>query len=376
MRPHNDPDVLSQALAEPSRRALLENLRYGQKTVTQLVEATTLKQPNVSNHLAKMKQQGIVRAERMGRQVYYSLSAPFADVLMRMHEIAANPVVEIAAPLQSPLKVISNDKAGQSTQKEQASFHALIGSAPAHSPREGEYHAPRPSAEEDSGASADFLHPYRDAYFRAMMAGDEEQAVTLVNALVAQRLPLETIYTEVFAKSINDIGELYRQGITDEAHEHMASAIMERMMARVAQFYTPVARVSCRALLGCVAGNWHMLGLRMLADGLKTLGWETIFLGANVPTVSFISMAQAVKPDLVIVSCAMQEQAEAAHDLLTQLALIRQKEVQSPFQIAAGGHYFLEHAEGITRLPIDFTAADLRQFLDQIKYRFPEQPVA
>ncbi len=69
MRQHNDPDVLSQAIAEPSRRALLENLRFGAKTVTQLVDATALKQPNVSNHLAKMKQQGIVRSERIGRQV-------------------------------------------------------------------------------------------------------------------------------------------------------------------------------------------------------------------------------------------------------------------------------------------------------------------
>src|SRR5579862_7672418 len=91
MRNSHDPDFLSLALAEPSRRALLENLRFGRKSVTELVTATNLKQPNVSNHLAKMRQQGIVRAERIGRQVYYSLAMPFADVLLRMHELAANP---------------------------------------------------------------------------------------------------------------------------------------------------------------------------------------------------------------------------------------------------------------------------------------------
>ena len=117
MRPHNDPDVLSQALAEPSRRALLENLRYGQKTVTQLVVATSLKQPNVSNHLAKMKQQGIVRAERIGRQVYYSLSAPFADVLMRMHEIAADSATAGFRLVRLPSSVGNNIRlqAGQTS---------------------------------------------------------------------------------------------------------------------------------------------------------------------------------------------------------------------------------------------------------------------
>ena len=86
---HN-PDVLSQALAEPSRRAILESLRFGQKSVTELVVATRLKQPNVSNHLAKMRVQNIVRAERIGRQVYYSIAMPVADLLLRLHELSGD----------------------------------------------------------------------------------------------------------------------------------------------------------------------------------------------------------------------------------------------------------------------------------------------
>ncbi len=212
----------------------------------------------------------------------------------------------------------------------------------------------------------------REAYFTAVMAGDEEQVVTLINSLVAQRLPIETIYLEVFAKSINHIGDLYRQGVTDEAHEHMASAITERIMARVTQFYMPVARVSYRAVLGCVADNWHTLGLRMLADGLKTLGWETLFLGANVPTASFIAMAQGIRPDLVIVSCAMKEQRETARELLNGLDAARQQMDSPPFQIAAGGHYFLESDAEVSDLPVDFTAADLRQFLQAVQARFTD----
>ena len=364
MRQHNDPDVLSQALAEPSRRALLENLRFGARTVTQLVDATALKQPNVSNHLAKMKQQGIVRSERIGRQVFYSLSTPFADVLMRMHEFAA---------ISTPTPAAGVSASGGENHPPMQDGHAA--SSPSDNSVE---HQNRDANDEQAlhktrQSSLDaILTQSREAYFAAVMTGDEEQAVALINSLVAQRLPIETIYLEVFAKSINHIGELYRQGVTDEAHEHMASAITERIMARVTQFYMPVARVSCRAVLGCVADNWHTMGLRMLADGLKTLGWETLFLGANVPTASFIAMAQGMRPDLVIVSCAMKEQREAARELLNGLDAARQQMDAPAFQIAAGGHYFLEAGAEVADWPVDFTAVDLHQFLQVVQARFAD----
>src|SRR5437868_4590057 len=63
-------------LGESSRRSILGELRTGPKHVTDLVRATGLRQPNVSNHLAKMKSRGIVRSEKVGRQVFYSLASP------------------------------------------------------------------------------------------------------------------------------------------------------------------------------------------------------------------------------------------------------------------------------------------------------------
>lgn len=373
MRNNNDPDVLSQAFAEPSRRALLENLRYGRKTVTQLVEATRLKQPNVSNHLAKMRLQGIVRAERIGRQVFYSLSMPFADVMMRLLEFVANPVAEGAAALHGHganyggATVAIAPHAGDGEQARAADGMAGNGWHTDYIARH---------AEQESVSAHDAVLPdeammkWRSAYFDAVMEGSEEQAITLVNALLTHRVSMGTIYTDVFQWGINHIGEMFVRGETDEAHEHMASAITERMMARVVQFHTPLARTACRAILGCVAGNWHILGIRMLGDGLKELGWDTVFLGANVPTHSFVSITAAMKPDLVIVSCAMDEQGEDAHKLLTQLDTLR-KNSEDGFQIVAGGHYFQEHGMDMAHLPVDFTASDLHHFLDAVKQRFP-----
>jgi DNA-binding transcriptional ArsR family regulator len=49
-------------------------LRDGAVTVSEIVAATGLSQPNVSNHLACLRDCGLVTAEQQGRFVYYELS--------------------------------------------------------------------------------------------------------------------------------------------------------------------------------------------------------------------------------------------------------------------------------------------------------------
>jgi ArsR family transcriptional regulator, cadmium/lead-responsive transcriptional repressor len=65
---------LFRGLADPSRLGILETLGGGAKTVGELVLATGLTQPNVSNHLACLHGCGLVVREQRGRHVSYRLS--------------------------------------------------------------------------------------------------------------------------------------------------------------------------------------------------------------------------------------------------------------------------------------------------------------
>jgi DNA-binding transcriptional ArsR family regulator len=65
--------MLFTALADPTRRALFERLcREGEKTVGALTARAGVSQPAVSKHLAVLKQAGLVRGRRQGRQTHYS----------------------------------------------------------------------------------------------------------------------------------------------------------------------------------------------------------------------------------------------------------------------------------------------------------------
>ena len=61
-------------VGEPSRLSILHALRRGPLTVGEIVASTGLSQPNVSNHLACLRDCGLVTAEQQGRYVTYYLS--------------------------------------------------------------------------------------------------------------------------------------------------------------------------------------------------------------------------------------------------------------------------------------------------------------
>jgi DNA-binding transcriptional ArsR family regulator len=59
------------ALADPSRRAIFESLTRGEAAVKDLTAHFDISQPAVSQHLATLKEAGLVKARRHGRSVYY-----------------------------------------------------------------------------------------------------------------------------------------------------------------------------------------------------------------------------------------------------------------------------------------------------------------
>lgn len=60
-----------QALADPSRRAIFESLMSGEAAVKDLTAQFEISQPAVSQHLAALKDAGLVHGRRQGRSVYY-----------------------------------------------------------------------------------------------------------------------------------------------------------------------------------------------------------------------------------------------------------------------------------------------------------------
>ena len=65
-------DAVMQALAVPTRRAMLERIvQSGELTVVELTQGSGVTQGAVSQHLKSLKQAGLVSERPEGRNVYY-----------------------------------------------------------------------------------------------------------------------------------------------------------------------------------------------------------------------------------------------------------------------------------------------------------------
>ena len=67
---------ICHTLANPKRLEIIDRLRGHEWSVTELANALEISQANLSQHLALMRQKGIVTTRRNGLNVFYRLSSP------------------------------------------------------------------------------------------------------------------------------------------------------------------------------------------------------------------------------------------------------------------------------------------------------------
>jgi DNA-binding transcriptional ArsR family regulator len=80
----NDPRIpLLRQLADPLRLRVIDRLGHGgPATVTRLAAELEVPLPQLSNHLRRLRDAGLVRAARTGRQVVYELADPGLEVII------------------------------------------------------------------------------------------------------------------------------------------------------------------------------------------------------------------------------------------------------------------------------------------------------
>ena len=62
------------SVSVPTRMAIYNFLNHGETTVSEIVNYIKLTQPTVSYHLKEMKDSGLLKSRREGKEVFYSVS--------------------------------------------------------------------------------------------------------------------------------------------------------------------------------------------------------------------------------------------------------------------------------------------------------------
>ncbi|MBT8198067.1 MAG: metalloregulator ArsR/SmtB family transcription factor [Acidimicrobiia bacterium] len=64
-----------KGLADPKRLLILNTLRDGERSVTEICDELALRQANVSQHLAILRDKGMVESRKEGQRVYYRVTS-------------------------------------------------------------------------------------------------------------------------------------------------------------------------------------------------------------------------------------------------------------------------------------------------------------
>jgi len=156
-------------------------------------------------------------------------------------------------------------------------------------------------------------------YLDALLNGDRKFCEETVHRLLEGNTPIPDIYTNLFRKSLYEVGELWERNRITVAHEHLATAITEGLMNILYPKIFQVENKGKSVLVACVPGEFHQIGAKMVADFFEMNRWDSHFLGADTPVNDLLKFVQEKKPDIIALSLSIYFNLGNLKKLLTAI---------------------------------------------------------
>ena len=196
----------------------------------------------------------------------------------------------------------------------------------------------------------DKLQKLFEAYLRN---GDEVSASLLISSNTYSKDELVCIYEKVIRKTLIHVGKAWEDGIIDIATEHYISSIVFNIISNLTITNTHLLspKETNEAAI-CVAfyAEHHTMGIRIVSDYLKLLGYKTYFVGNNTPIDSLIKMIIAIDAKLLAISVTMDYHIEGTQNMIK---LLKSDERTSHLKIILGGQALQRNRHVINKLEAD-----------------------
>ena len=201
----------------------------------------------------------------------------------------------------------------------------------------------------------------RGRLVKAVIAGEKEGVVGLVEEALAEGLTPMEISSEALLKGLEEVGRRFESGAFFLPQVMLSSDTMKAAFARLKQELSTGALVSLgKILVATVEGDIHDIGKNILVTLLENHGFEVIDLGKNVPAQRILEEARAHRVDAVGLS-ALMTTTMAQMDKV--LRLLRSEGVKS-FTMVGGAVVTQEYADEIGA---DLYAKDAMEAVARIK---------
>lgn len=136
-------------------------------------------------------------------------------------------------------------------------------------------------------------------FLDALLKGENQVCRSIVYNLIDNKVPVETIYFELFQKVLYKIGNMWERNQISIPTEHQATQIIDELIS------VSLAKAGLRpknghsCVISCVDKEYHILGAKMVSYIFELNGWHTHFLGASTPPKLLVNFIDETKPDIV-----------------------------------------------------------------------------
>lgn len=204
-----------------------------------------------------------------------------------------------------------------------------------------------------------------DSFLSALLRGDRKFGSEIARKYSNSQDDIKMFYEHIVKTALYKVGELWEYNTITVAAEHLATSLSESIMNELYEKVISEKRVPKKVVLGCVENEMHQVGVKMVADVFEMYGWDTFFLGANIPTSELISYCREIKPDVVALSLSVYSHLPALEKM------IRELQYEFPnLQIIIGGQAFQHGGSEISakysNVKVFMTLFEIEEFI--LKY--------
>lgn len=200
---------------------------------------------------------------------------------------------------------------------------------------------------------------YVDKLYDALIDHNETQAKKITDSIQSM-FDLTTIFFEIFAPCLYQIGDAWYRGEIRIATEHFASAYIRGILMNLLQAF-PVYSQAPTLLIGCAPEEFHEIAPLMLSVLLRREGYQVEFLGADLPVDDLVLYAGDVSPEMIILSSGFEHTARPLFKMQAKLDELPEKPI-----FGYGGRYFNENRQQREKMKGVFLGASLDEAIQKV----------
>ena len=141
---------------------------------------------------------------------------------------------------------------------------------------------------------------------QAVIEGDDEKTVWLVEEALAQKVNPADIVTSGLQAGLINVGDRFSSGEFFIPEMLLAARSVTRALSVLRPLLADSRAITIgRVLIGTVAGDIHDIGKNLVGMLLQGVGFEVIDLGTNVSVDRFVTAAKEHSPDILGLSALL-----------------------------------------------------------------------